>query len=80
MPCLCLPALLPQETKLPDWFVPWVTEHELVALLHSLFPAYMNGCRCLGGHLYVDLEEQNRQMMLSLQEQNKVSNREEGGW
>jgi hypothetical protein len=61
-----------QDTKLPDWFIPFVTEHEIVALMHSLFPAYLNGCRCLGGHLYVDIEEQNRQMMLQLQDQNKV--------
>lgn len=41
--------------------------------MHSLFPAYLNGCRVLGGFLYVDVDEQARQNILALQEQNKVS-------
>ena len=56
---------------LPDWLFPAATEHELVLVMHSLFPAYLNGCRCLGGFLYVDVDEQNRKAIEALGEQNK---------
>mmetsp|Transcript_24198 Transcript_24198/g.52188 ORF Transcript_24198/g.52188 Transcript_24198/m.52188 type:complete len:353 (-) Transcript_24198:68-1126(-) len=55
----------------PSWFFPQNTEYELVWLMHTLFPALMNGCRSIGGYLYVDLEAQTRQLLLALQEQNK---------
>lgn len=63
--------LMLQEVALPDWFLPSYTEHELVLLLHSLFPAYLNGCRCIGGYLYVDLDDHTRRLLLALHEQNK---------
>lgn len=56
---------------LPIWMFPQSTEHEVVWLLHSLFPAFMNGCRSLGAYLYVDLDAQTRQLLLALQDQNK---------
>ncbi|KAH8045373.1 hypothetical protein JL722_14268 [Aureococcus anophagefferens] len=49
--------LLLKELTLPDWFLPQTTEHELVMLGHNLFPAYLNGCRCIGAYLFVDLDE-----------------------
>ena len=55
----------------PSWFFPQNTEYEAVWLMHTLFPALMNGCRSIGGYLYVDLEAQTRQLLLALQEQNK---------
>lgn len=55
----------------PSWFFPQNTEYECVWLMHTLFPAFMNGCRSIGGYLYVDLEAQTRQLLLALQEQNK---------
>lgn len=64
-------SLMLQETKLPGWLLPAWTEHEFVFLMHSLFPAFMNGCRCLCGFLYVDVEEQARQKMEHLDAQNK---------
>lgn len=64
-------SLMLQETKLPGWLLPAWTEHEFVFLMHSLFPAFMNGCRCLGGFLYVDFDEQARQKMEHLDAQNK---------
>lgn len=64
-------VLMLQELKLPGWFLPKTTEHEIVLLMHNLFPAFMNGCRCLGGYLYVDLDEQQRQLLIALHEQNK---------
>ena len=60
-----------QANPLPTWLFPRSTEHEVVWLMHSLFPAFMNGCRSLGAYLYVDLEAQTRQLLLALQEQGK---------
>lgn len=55
----------------PTWLFPTWAEFEVVWLLHSLFPAFMNGCRSLGAYLYVDLDAQTRQLLLALQEQGK---------
>lgn len=63
--------LLLKELTLPDWFLPQMTEHELVMLGHNLFPAYLNGCRCIGAYLFVDLDEHARRLLLALHEQNK---------
>lgn len=60
-----------QTNPLPSWLFPQMTEHEVIWLLHSLFPAFMNGCRSLGSFLFVDLDGQTRQLLLALQEQNK---------
>ena len=60
-----------QENPLPSWLFPQTTEYEAVWLMHSLFPAFMNGCRSLGAFLYVDLEAHTRQLLIALQEQNK---------
>lgn len=60
-----------QTNPIPDWLAPRLTEHDLVWLMHTLFPAFMNGCRSLGSYLYVDLEAQTRQFLLALNEQNK---------
>jgi len=56
---------------IPAWLFPTLTEHEVVWLLHNLFPAFMNGCRSLGAYLFVDLDAQTRQLLLALQDQNK---------
>jgi hypothetical protein len=64
-------TLLTTEDSLPPWFFPKTTEYEWINLLHSLFPGFMNGCRCLGGYLYVDLDQQTRNLLLALQESNK---------
>ncbi len=60
-----------QTNPLPSSMFPTWTEHECVWLLHTLFPAFMNGCRSLGSYLFVDLDKQARQLLLALQEQNK---------
>lgn len=63
--------LLLKELTLPDWFLPTTTEHELIMIAHNLFPAFLNGCRCIGAYLYVDLDLHTRQLLLALHEQNK---------
>jgi len=60
-----------QTNPIPSWLFPTLTEHGLVKIMHSIFPAFMNGCRSLGSFLYVDLDEQLRQFLLALQGQNK---------
>lgn len=65
-------SLMLQEVKLPEWFLPTVTEHEMVWLLHSLFPAFMNGCRSIGSFYYVDVEELMREQLRTLNSSHKV--------
>lgn len=60
-----------QQNPIPSWLFPTMTEYDLVKIMHSLFPAFMNGCRSLGSFLFVDVDEQLRQFLLALQEQNK---------
>jgi len=60
-----------QTNPIPSWLFPTLTEYDLVRIMHSLFPAFMNGCRSLGSFLFVDVDEQLRQFLLALQEQNK---------
>ena len=64
-------VMMTQGSPLPASIFPQTTEYELVWLLHTLFPAFMNGCRSMGSYLYVDLDAQTRQLLLALQEQNK---------
>lgn len=60
-----------QTNPLPSSIFPTLTEADLVRMMHSIFPAFMNGCRSMGAYLYVDLEAQTRQLLMALQEQNK---------
>lgn len=60
-----------QTNPIPAWLFPTMTEYDLIKILHSIFPAFMNGCRSLGAFLFVDVDEQLRQFLIALQEQNK---------
>mmetsp|Transcript_21976 Transcript_21976/g.36812 ORF Transcript_21976/g.36812 Transcript_21976/m.36812 type:complete len:391 (-) Transcript_21976:117-1289(-) len=46
--------LVVQEMSMPGWLLPYVTPYEVVGTLHRLFPAFMNGCRCVTGAFMVD--------------------------
>ena len=63
--------MLLKEIELPPWFLPAMTAHELIQLGHNLFPAFMNGCRCIGAYLFVDLDGHQRALLGALHEQNK---------
>ncbi|KAG5178409.1 heat shock protein 40 like protein/ DnaJ domain-containing protein [Tribonema minus] len=52
---------------LPPWFLPSMTEFELVWFMRAMFPAYMNGCRSICGYLHVDYDEQTRTLLRALQ-------------
>lgn len=66
--------LTSNDFKLPEWLFPYTTEYEFIALMHTLFPAFMNGCRSIGGHLYVDMEKKTKETLLQLIESNKNFN------
>jgi hypothetical protein len=63
--------LLLKELALPGWCLPSMTEHELIQLGHNLFPAFLNGCRCLGAYVFVDLDGHQRALLGALHAQNK---------
>ena len=64
-------SLMFQESKnIPDWFLPKWTDHEMILFMQSLFPAFLNGCRCLGGVLYVDQDELMQKRLQALEGQN----------
>jgi hypothetical protein len=60
-----------QTNPIPSWMFPTLTENDLVKTMHSVFPAFMNGCRSMGAYLFVDMDSQMRQLLLALQDQNK---------
>jgi len=64
-------TLMTTENPFPSWWFPTTTEFEWIWLIHVLFPAYMNGCRSLGGFLYVDVEDNMKKIMVALHDQNR---------
>ncbi len=51
---------------LPSWFLPQWTQYEIVQTMHSLYPAFMNGCRLVSSSIFVDIEAQTRSMLVQL--------------
>lgn len=43
-----------KEVEFPAWLFPYTTAHEFINTIHRLFPAFMNGCRCITGAFYQD--------------------------
>ena len=50
-------VLVVEEFELPSWFLPYTTSHEVVATLHRVFPAFMNGGRSIIGVFSVNEKE-----------------------
>lgn len=46
--------LVVQEVQLPGWFLPQSTPYDIVSALKRMFPAFMNGCRCIASAYYDD--------------------------
>eukprot|EP01038_Epipyxis_sp_PR26KG_P015673 gene15673-21199_t len=46
--------LVVKEIDLPSWILPYHAPSDIVSTLHRLFPAFMNGCRCITGAYYID--------------------------
>ncbi len=53
-------------SDLPSWFLPQWTQYEIVQVMHSLYPAFMNGCRLVSSAIFVDIEAQTRSMLVQL--------------
>lgn len=52
-----------KEVPVPLWFLPQTTSFEIISVLRRLFPAFMNGCRCITGAFYID-HKKNREAAL----------------
>ncbi len=61
-------VLVLEEFELPSWFLPYTTSHEVIATLHRLFPAFMNGGRSIIGVFSVN-EKQDTLGALELLDQ-----------
>mmetsp|Transcript_11746 Transcript_11746/g.15130 ORF Transcript_11746/g.15130 Transcript_11746/m.15130 type:complete len:346 (-) Transcript_11746:142-1179(-) len=60
-------SLTLQDVTLPEWFLPTITEYEIILILHSIFPAFMNGCKIIGSFYYIDIDELTKNTLLKLQ-------------
>ena len=63
--------LVLEEVKIPIWLFPYFTEHDVISVLHRLFPAFMNGCRCIIGAYMVDKKEKVVETLTVLSESSK---------
>ena len=46
--------ILLDKWKLPNYVFPYYTPHEMLSLLHKVYPAFINCCRCLITAFHVD--------------------------
>lgn len=58
--------LILEEVKIPVWLLQYHTSHEVVSTLHRLFPAFMNGCRCIVSAFDVDRKANRLQALNNL--------------
>lgn len=65
--------LVIEEVQLPTWFFPQSTSHDLVAFLHRLFPAFMNGSRSILGAFHVDRKAEREEMLQRVLESYKAT-------
>ena len=56
------------ESTLPNWMPNTLTEFELIRYMHSFFPAFLAGFRCLSEYLYVDIDQTSLQALQLLTE------------
>jgi hypothetical protein len=47
-------ALILEQVKIPVWLLSHNSSFDVVSLLHRLYPAFMNGCRCIVGAFVID--------------------------
>lgn len=65
--------LVIEEVQLPTWFFPQSTSHDIVAFLHRLFPAFMNGSRSILGAFYVDRKAEREVLLQKVLESYKAT-------
>jgi len=61
-----------EETPIPSWIFPYHTPYGMISLLHRIFPAYMNGCRCICGSFYEDPIRSRYEALTDLATANRV--------
>lgn len=64
--------LLLEGYKIPVKLLPTNTTHDVISWLHKLFPAYMNGCRCIAGAFATDRKSLRVEGLKILLEQSKI--------
>ena len=62
------------ETSLPTWAPEYLTEFELIFILHSTFPLLIALCRCLSEYLYVDVDATSIAVLKQLYSHQKSMN------
>ena len=61
-------VLILEQAKIPVWLLSRNTSYDVVSLLHRLYPAFMNGCRCIVGAFVVDHKSRRIEALLDLSE------------
>ncbi|GMF14603.1 unnamed protein product [Phytophthora lilii] len=57
---------------LPDYFFPMMTVHDFIAVMHSAFPPFLNGCRAIGGYFHHDIARENFALSVELLKSNQA--------
>ena len=58
--------------RLPSFFFPMMTIHDFIAIMHTAFPLFMNGCRAIGSYFHSDLAQENLKLSVELLKSNQV--------
>ncbi len=60
-----------KNVELPLAIFPRLTPFELIALIKSIFPAFLHACRAIGGYLHVDMSRQTFMLSIELLKTNR---------
>ncbi|CEG41860.1 Molecular chaperone (DnaJ superfamily) [Plasmopara halstedii] len=58
--------------RLTPSLFPMMTVHDFIAMMHSLFPPFLNGCRAIGEYFHTDLAQKNFELGLELLKSNQA--------
>lgn len=50
--------LVIEEWKLPSWFFPYYSTHDVISFIHRLYPVYINCIRCVMGAFHTDFRNE----------------------
>jgi hypothetical protein len=65
-------ALVLEQVQIPVWAMPHHTAYDVVSLLRRLYPAFMNGCRCIIGAFVVDHKSSRVEALFELNEATRL--------
>ena len=63
--------LVLEDAKLPAWLAPQLTVYDIIVLMHRAYPAFMSGCRCILGSLFVDERKVRTSILGALQQKQR---------